>query len=271
MTSSDLPGSFAAAVAPGPVDRDPYDGLAAIYDYVMRHVDYVEWAGYVRSLLELHGRGVRRLAELACGTGNAALELHRLGYEVAGSDGSPAMVRMARSKAAALTRDITFDVRDLRDLGDLGPVDAAVCLYDSFNYLLDQSDVDAALAEVGRVLIDGGLFIFDVCTEQNSLRYFRDVRDAETGPGFVYSRHSYYDREHRLQFNAFEIRFDEGELQVRETHSQHIYRCEELMARIDASSLELLAAYDGFTLRPGSEQSDRVHFVLRRPAAAPPP
>ena len=258
------------AAAPGPLEREAYDGLAPIYDYVMRHVDYVEWAGYVHSLLERHGSGGRRLAELACGTGNATLEFDRLGYAVAGYDGSPAMIDVARGKAQVLCRDIAFAVRDLRDLGDIGPVDAAVCLYDSFNYLLEPADVDGALAEVSRVLADGGIFIFDVCTEQNSLRHFSDVRDAEEGPGFVYSRHSYYDRERRLQHNAFDIRYDEGDIHVRETHTQRIYRCDDLVARIGMASFDLLATYDGFSLREGSEKTNRVHFVLRRrPAAGP--
>jgi len=272
MTSSDrdAPSPVPAVPGAGPLEREAYDGLAPIYDYVMRHVDYVEWAEYVRSLLERHGDGVQRLIELACGTGNATLEFDRLGYDVAGYDASPAMIDVARGKAETLRRDVAFAVRDLRRLGQIGPVDAAVCLYDSFNYLLQPGDVDTALAEVWRVLADGGLFIFDVCTEENSLRHFSDMRDAEEGPGFVYSRHSYYDREQRLQFNAFDIRYDEGPVHVRETHRQRIYRCDELVERIGRSGFDLLACYDGFSLRKGSEKANRVHFVLRRQSAAAP-
>lgn len=266
-----LPGDrIPRAAAPGPPEREAYDGLAPIYDYVMRHVDYLEWAEYIHSLLERHGQGGRRLAELACGTGSAALEFDALGYAVAGYDGSASMIAVARGKAELLCRNIAFAVRDLRDLGDMGPVDAVVCLYDSFNYLLEPGDVDAALAEAGRVLTDGGLFIFDVCTEQNSVRHFSDARDADAGPGFVYKRHSYYDREQRLQYNAFDIHYDEGDVDVHETHVQRIFRCDDLVARIGMSDLELLALYDGFSLRKGSERANRVHFVLRRrPAAAP--
>ena len=32
--------------------QDPYQGLAPIYDYVMRYVDYGEWVDYVHSLLK---------------------------------------------------------------------------------------------------------------------------------------------------------------------------------------------------------------------------
>lgn len=242
----------------------PYEALASIYDYVMRHVDYVHWANYVGSLLRRHACEPACLLELACGTGNAALAFADAGYQVAGYDASEDMVRVARDKAARQGRDLHFGVRDLRNLSDIGPYEAAVCLYDSFNYLLTPDHVAQALAQVHGVLADNGIFIFDVCTEQNSVQHFNDVHDSEEGPGFVYARHSYYIADERLQYNAFDIRFEDG-THLQETHVQRIYRCAELIAAIEVSPLELVEAFDGFSLRPGSDRSDRVHFVLRRP------
>ena len=216
--SSELFAPLPGSVVPGPVDREAYDGLAAIYDYVMRHVDYVAWTNYIHSLLRRHGHDANRLVELACGTGNATFELDRLGYEIAGYDASEAMIRLARRKADFLSQQVSFGVRDLREVGDLGPADAAICLYDSFNYLLTPLDIDAALSSVHRLLSPEGIFIFDVCTERNSVNYFLDARESEEGPGFVYSRHSSYDRDDRLQYNAFDIRFDDGDVHEAATH-----------------------------------------------------
>lgn len=244
--------------------QEPYEALARIYDYVMRHVTYDEWVAFVDSLLRRFDCRPRLLADLACGTGNATLEFDALGYAVEGVDGSAAMVRAATAKALNLGRDIRYHCSDLRDLGGLGPYDAAVCLYDSFNYLLEKDHVDQALTAVYGLLPAGGLFVFDVCTRQNSLRYFGDVRDEEQGPDFSYKRHSQYDADTHLQYNRFAIEFD-GE-HLSETHVQRIYALDELHQRIAASSFELLGAFDGFTFDDGSERSDRVHYVLRRPA-----
>ena len=250
--------------SPESVPVRPYEGLAPIYDYVMRHVDYVHWAQHVQSLLRRHDGDADHVLELACGTGNAACALASLGYVVSGYDASEEMIAVAREKAES-RQDLQFEVRDLRDLGGVGDFEAAICLYDSLNYLLSLADVGLALTQVYDVLAPGALFIFDVCTERNSMQHFHDVRDTEQGPGFTYSRHSYYDADEGLQFNRFDIRLENGSRR-QESHVQRIYPHDDLVACIGASPFELLEALDGFTRRPGSERSDRIHFVLRRPA-----
>lgn len=242
---------------------EPYESLAPIYDHVMRHVDYGHWVRYVDELLREAGNAPRKLIELACGTGNATFALADLSYDIRGYDGCEAMVRVAAHKGAEDGRGIAFDTRDLRDLHDVAPAQAVVCLYDSMNYMLETADIDQALSQIHRVLIRGGTFIFDVCTEQNSLLHFDEIVDEEEGPGFRYTRRSDYDRSERLQVNDFDIEFDDGR-RHQETHVQHIYPIDELRDRIEASPMRLLSAFDGFTRRKGSERSDRVHFMLQR-------
>ncbi len=241
----------------------PYQGLAPIYDYVMAHVDYGEWAAYIHALFARFAPAAARVVDLACGTGNVSFALHRLGYEVMGVDRSEAMLEIARGKAADTS--VEFVQQDLRQLGGLGPFDAATCLYDSINYLLAPADIDAALRGAQGIVQPGGLFVFDICTERNSLRYFRNMRHSECGPGFSCERHSTYDLDRRLQRNHFRIRRDESDDAFEETHVQRIYPVATVAARVEASAWELLALFDGFTFDEGSEDSDRVHLVLRAP------
>ena len=249
------------------IKQAPYQGLAPIYYYVMRHVDYDEWAAFLQSVFQRHAPQTQRVIDLACGTGNVSNELAYLGFEMTGADLSASMVRVASEKSALNGSHSEFVQRDLRDLAGLGPLEAAVCMYDSFNYLLELEDIDEALTQVCSILEPGGLFVFDVCTERNSLRYFSEVRDRERGPGFSYERHSYYKAAERLQHNHFAIRFEGDDELYEETHVQRIYRLSDIEARIDASAFELLEVLSEFTFNPGSEESDRIHYVLRAPGA----
>jgi len=251
-----------------PQDVPPYAGLAPFYDHAMRHVDYGEWAGYLGQLFARFDCRPASVVDLACGTGSISFQLRAIGLPVTcGIDGSPAMVTIAREHALRAGQLIQFEVRDLRDLGPLGPYGAAICMYDSLNYLLETDEVVACLEAVHAGLEPGGLFVFDVCTERNSLRYFRQFREREAGPGFAYQRHGYYDAASRMQMNDFVIHREGHRTPLHELHRQRIYRLDEIDAAIQRTPLERLAAFDGFTFAPGSEEADRVHFVARRPPA----
>ncbi len=238
-----------------------YSRLAAIYDYVMRHVDYVHWSDYIESLFVRHDAVPPRILDLACGTGSLALELRRRAYGVTGADGCEEMLVKAREKAKRQGYDISFFLKDLLDLCGLEQYEGVLCLYDSINYLMSLQDVERAFDEIHQVVAPGGIFIFDICTETNSLRYFRDMTDRDKGDGFSYERRSYYDS--GIQYNEFKIEFsDIGEV-VQEVHQQRIYPLAEITQILESSAFEVEAAYDGFGTTSPTEHSDRVHFVLR--------
>ena len=103
----------------------PYQGLAPIYDYVMRHVDYDEWADFIRDVFARYAPEAKHLIDLACGTGNVSSELSLLGFSITGADLSESMVRIAQEKAALRGDDSTFMQRDLRALSLGGALENA--------------------------------------------------------------------------------------------------------------------------------------------------
>ena len=251
---------------------DPYDALAAGYDVVMAHVDYSGWADYVLDLFEEHGAAPRSVLELGCGTGSLALEVvERLGDDLRylATDRSPSMIRVARAKAkqlgwSALT--LRFDVADFTDFTFRESFDAVLLLYDGVNYLLDEADVAALLTRVHAALAPGGLFIMDQSTPANSLNnadYFGDEGEVDR---FAYVRRSRYDEASRIHTTEFDLTID-GKA-YGERHLQRAYALEEMAALIAASPLERVAAYDGFSLDEAHANSERIHWVLRRPPSS---
>lgn len=250
------------ALDPEPADFEtPYSALAEIYDYVMRHVDYVHWADYVESLLARHNLVAQTILDIACGTGSLAIELRKRGYRTGGADGCGPMLKRAEAKADDAGYDIPFSHQAFLELEGFKPYDTAVCLYDSMNYLMSLEDFATALERVHETIYPGGLFIFDLCTEANSVRYFSDLREKEKGDGFSYTRHSYYSE--GIQYNDFEITFKKPKRVVSERHRQRIYALTDIEPIVDASPFRLEASYDGFGFRPPNNHTDRVHFVLR--------
>lgn len=153
-----------------------------------------------------------------------------------------------------------------------GPFDLCLMVYDAFNYLMTEADAIRCLSEARRVLSPGGLFIFDVTTEANSRRHFEDMLDFGELEGCTYVRESRYDREAAMQRNDFTF-FVEREpgrfAKVKESHQQRIYRLARIKAMARKAGFAVEGCFDGFTFRPGREESERVHVVLRRKPEGP--
>jgi len=110
-----------------------------------------------------------RVLDLCCGSGHVTKELLARGYAVTGVDLSRALVERARQ--ALPTAE--FLVQDARDLRLEAIYDAAISTFDSLNHILTAEDLQKVFARVRKHLVTGGLFVFDMNSEQ---AYFVDLR-----------------------------------------------------------------------------------------------
>jgi SAM-dependent methyltransferase len=151
---------------------ETYEGLAPFYDELTREHDYEGWTHHLEQTALRFGVGGRRLLDAACGTGKSFLPFLERGYEVTACDISPEMVELARLKAPG----VEPFVADMRALGRLGSFDLVTCLDDSVNYLLDDGELEAALASFAVNLAPDGVLVFDVNTVSTYRTTF--ARDA---------------------------------------------------------------------------------------------
>ncbi len=104
---------------------------------------------------------VRRIVDIACGTGPHALRLARQGYHVTGLDLSRENVSYVTGKAQRQGLDIEAAVQDMVSFWLPTRVDAAICLQNSQGYILTNRDILHHFRAVARALRPGGLYIFD--------------------------------------------------------------------------------------------------------------
>jgi len=246
----------------------------------MRHVNYKRWALHIIDLFKLaEGVRVDRVLEIACGTGNMLVELARAGYQTFGLDLSFDMLQQAARRLSKLHAasdceqlaacNLPLATRlwrgDMQHLAVATPLDAVICLYDSFNYCVEPERARRLLQRVSEAVRPGGLFIFDVCTERNCRRHFLNYYERESYLEISYVRHAYFKPYRKIQVNEFFITdtLRRGPT-VRERHEQRIYSLQEINDLIDPRQWAVAGCFDGMSQKPGSEKSDRVHFVLRR-------
>ncbi len=243
----------------------PYSVIARGYDLIMSHVDYEYWAQYTDQLIWQFHPDPHRILELGCGTGTLATLLQPMGdYAYTATDLCPEMIAVARIKAEDAGLPIAFGVEDFSKFTVDTPQDVVILLYDGLNYLLHENDVLSLFHCSLNALHPGGIFFFDQSTPANSINneaYFSDEGEMN---GFAYIRDSEYDRNTRLHTTSFEIRID-GDTFF-ERHVQRAYSVQEIKALLEKAGFEIEVAFDGFTANSVADSSERVHWVVRRPA-----
>jgi ubiquinone/menaquinone biosynthesis C-methylase UbiE len=243
--------------------KSTYNIIAPYYDWIMAHVDYHEWALYLRSLWEKHGLSPVKILELGAGTCRffSSGLFPRNSFSIH-TDLSPHMLnqpkqadnlKRAAADAAFLPFKSTFDM--------------CLMIYDSFNYFLEIKDMERCLTEVYRVLHTGGLFIFDVTTEYNSRVFFEDTVEYSERENCTVIRKSWYDRKQKLQHNNFIYFISKGNgryVRREEAHIQRIYSMGDMKTMISRSGFALLGCYDNLTFNVAGRDSERIHYVLQK-------
>ena len=229
----------------------------------MDHVDYGEWADYISSIFDRFGIRVKNVLEIACGTGNLSLLLQKKhGYNITGMDLSPDMLKVAAGKFIKNRMPLRFFAADMTLIPLKSKFDAVLCMYDSMNYLKNTVDFKKAVEEVSKVTENQGLFIFDVCTLKNSMEFFSNKSMSEDLGYIKYERKCLFNNSKRIQENIFII--EQNGKRFIENHLQRIYTLDEITDIISDSQFNTIGVFDDMTFNPGTENSERVHFVLQK-------
>jgi SAM-dependent methyltransferase len=143
-----------------------------------------------------------------------------------------------------------------------GCLDCAVFLYDSLNYLVDESSLENSLSEISRILNKEGIFIFDVVSEDHCIEHYRDFHESEYWDDGGYSRHSFYDSKNGYQFNEFRIVL-KGQTFI-EKHQQKIYGIDYLNSALEEKSFRVIGTYNDFSNGETIGDSGRIHFLCTK-------
>ena len=238
--------------------EEPYSAFSRVYDHAMYHVDYEEWAEYIVRLFDNFGKGVRSVLEGGCGTGSMLRALSARGYRIAGFDRSLAMVQSAAGKV-----DCPLWQGDLRNAESLRRWDAFLCLYDTIQYF-DMVSLPGLFLHWAELPNDGGLFVFDVITERHARMDWGNYTEQDSWEGVEYIRHTRFERRRRILQTDFAFYHPRENRTYRERHVQFIHPLKEIERAAASGGFTVLGMFDEFTLNPGTEASDRVHFVLRK-------
>jgi len=209
---------------------------AAYYDLLYAHIR--DYAADTRTLLALFADvtpPVRRVLDVACGTGVQAALLAAEGLAVDGIDLEPEFVR----RAAARVPSGDFREGDMRAFDVAQAYDVVLCLFGSVGYVRDEAELGAAIACMARAVRPGGMVIVEPWFEPGVMTdgYVTSARGEGNGVHVVrMSRCVLRGDVSRLEFEYLVGRAD-GLERLSEVHELTLFPRDVVRAAFDAAGL----------------------------------
>ncbi len=213
--------------------------------------------------------------ELACGTGRVSIPVAREGVKVLGLDQSPAMLDIARQRAAGI-ENIRLVEGDMADF-DLGERFGLVFIpFRSFLMLMTVAEQKSCLRAVRRHLVDGGRLALNffnpspvimarwMTSKRGSLEEV-SVRDR---PSFkMWSTRQYLPASQSIEETRIEEELDDRSAVIsrvyRDLRLRYVFRY-EMEHLLALTGFEIEALYGWFDMRPFTDDSSEMVWVARK-------
>ena len=200
--------------------------LAKYYDAMRVYRDYSKEARFADSLIQKHCPGTRRVLDLCCGTGEHAIKMTEMGYQVTGIDLSKDMLAVAGEKAEKSGLSIDFAYGDVYNLETVGYFPAAYCLGYTLLYMTTHQKAMEFFDAVNKTLEPGGIFIVDFINGWSIAdEWHKDKATYRFDDATIFlSEQATLDRKNRLKHVEFHYLIDEHNGQVKTVFAEEDLR-----------------------------------------------
>ena len=214
---------------------------------------YDEVAGLLNCLAE-QGFQPKRVLDLNCGIGRHSVEIAKKGIEVVGTDLSPDYIKIAGERAAAegVARKATFKVADMRRIAEAlsaeKPFDGIVCLWTSFGFYDEETNIDVLKQCLGLVK-RGGFLALDIVNRDWLVQNFQEQGFTRWNERLVLEERQFNPADSHI-YNTWTFLKKQGgdtyklEKSVKLNH--RVWSLHELVALIEKAGWKYRSAYPGF-------------------------
>lgn len=246
-----------------------YELLAHVYDAFNDEIDYQTWAEKIDTWIREYGTpGDKVVLDLGCGTGSMTIPLSRLGYEMIGLDLSLEMLTYAREREELEGQTgILWTQQDMTEFALYSPVDVVVSALDSMNHLWRRGDLQKCFTNVSEFLTPGGLFIFDVNSQQKFETIYGDQTYVyETENAFCVWQNDYNPKSKLCDFyiTLFEVTEEGTYCREDAVQTERFYSIRQLKKALDEAGLDLIATFGGLDGQDITSEDQRWYLIARK-------
>lgn len=205
-----------------------YSGFSKVYDDLVSDTN----SFYVEKLINFINNNnlmVKNIHELACGTGNIALNLSNRGFNVTGSDISKDMISIANNKNHL--KKCIFLCKDMRKIENSEIYDMVYCFLDGLTYLENIYELNQVFKSVNLMLDYKGAFVFDIFSyEGYKMTNSKPIEKKyiEVNSGFIFWKEVLNKKSLIVDIDIYLKKLKNRFEDYHEQHIQRMYNDEEI-------------------------------------------
>ena len=245
---------------------------AELYDLFYAEKPYKKEVFFVNECFKKYSTfPVKRILDLACGTGNHSLHLSKFNYSITAADYSKDMLKVAETKTAHIKNVKVMHMNLLRFNKFSKPFDAVLCLFDSLGYVNTNENILKTLKGIHANLRKNGLFIFEFWNAGAMLRFFEPVRIRSWKLGdnkIIRKSETNIRYSEQLADVAYTICvYDKKNKlikKINETQTNRYFLVQEINLFLSACGFEPMKWFDGYSSKSVTENSWHTVCLAKR-------
>lgn len=227
------------------------------YHILYKNRDHEEAERFISNLLAVLKPSTKaKILDLACGKGRHALFLHKLGYDVVGTDLSESSIKWAKQFEA---ERLKFFVNDMRQTIKSSKFDCIFNLFTSFGYFYNSDDNLKVLIAANQMLKKNGCLVIDFLNVHYIKQHLISKETIER-EGIVF----HISREINNGMIVKTIKFNDHNKSYKFMESVQAFTVEDFEFLLSKSGLFIHKIYGNYNMEDFNiEDSDRLILICK--------
>lgn len=243
-----------------------YGEFANIYDeLIYEDIDYEKVSDKIIELCNNNEISFDDYLDLACGTGNVAINVAKYFKNTYAVDLSDDMLNVAFKKFKENKIKAKVICQDMCELQLNNKFDLVTCVLDSTNYLTEDGDIETYFERVYNHLKDKGLFIFDINSYYKLSEILGNNIYTYSSEDVFYTWENSFEDEVLNMFLTFFVK-NKQDLYERfeEEHFERAYTEEFIEQSLKKCGFKIVGKFDGYSDKAVEEKSERILYVAKK-------
>ena len=217
---------------------------------------------FLHDILKKHR--IKTVLDIGCGSGEHVNALQSLGYEISGVDISEQMVITAKKRFP----HCKFEEADLLRYQSKTKMDGIICMFGTFNYLIEEELVGNSIKRIYDNLKPAGIAVFDIWNAEPVLKIKRkpitpictinsNGETVKRNRGFRITRTNIPVVEVNYIYNV-------DKTEVKDKHSMRIFHLQELKEKFESAKFELINIFGDFEQDRFRKNGSRILLVVKK-------